>query len=105
VVGFLLLLLGGFISGNGWLSAVEAFTKPAVTESAKRYRVVAAVVLMGGAAFLVMAGLLSPFDNEVSNFCGYTGLFCLEICAICGTRYMFVNKLATDNLEPPEYSN
>jgi hypothetical protein len=107
MIAFITFVLSAGISGNGWLSAAEAFDKPAINNRVWRIRATAFCLFMISAPLFLAAALVDSFANDraLSETLGWLGIGCLELCVIFGGYYALVNKRAADDVKTPELSN
>lgn len=93
---FLVSILVDLMTGESSrrLRAAEAFETPPMGPSARRYRAVALGLLMAASTLLLAAALVDTVagDRPLGEWCGWSGIACLQGCVFCGLRYAAVNR-------------
>ena len=93
---FNLSMLIQLVSGaaNQRLKAAVAFDAAPLNPSAQRLRSTALCLFLGAAALLLTAAVVDVCLGARlhSEVLGWTGIVCLNICVVCGTRYAVVNR-------------
>jgi hypothetical protein len=111
MIAFLLQVLAdaatlpGLLLGFRMLPAAEALEKPSVASRARPYQIAAFCLFMAAAMLLVSAALADWFlgRNVAHDNFGWAGIIALNLCAVCGLRYGYLNR--KPDCQAPEQSD
>jgi hypothetical protein len=90
MIGFLLHILGT----KSRFAAAEAFGTPPRSQHSRHLRMVALALFVAASAFMLVAALTFTVGerNALSEFLGWSGVVCIQLCVVCGHCYALVNR-------------
>ncbi len=83
-----------FGSAKQRIDAAEAFDTPPRNPTARCWATLALALFLATSFLLLIATLIDWFTAKrlLSEVFGWTGIVCMQLCVVCGTRYAVVNK-------------